>query len=245
MSDLTQHDDPVLSTYCNWKNWDVQRFGKFTAQDAAYYEAELGSRLGSSPKAVVLEIGFGNGAFLGWCKARGFDCSGVEQIPELISKAQEQGFKTYESIHDSLLRLRQGQFDCIVAFDVLEHIEQKELPGYFQRVAMLLKPGGYFIARFPNGDSPFGRMYQHGDLAHVATLGQFKIRQLATLAALHVVSIGRGATPSKSLPMTERIRLALGMAIRSAIERFIAQLYFGGLRVCLSPNLVSVLQKPV
>src|SRR5688572_31064921 len=37
---------------------------------------------------------------------------------------------------------------------------------------------------FPNGDSPFGRLYQHGDLAHVATLGQFKIRQLATMAAL-------------------------------------------------------------
>ena len=54
-----------------------------------------------------------------------------------------------------LSNLKGDNYDLIVAFDVLEHIPQEDLPS-FKKVQRLLKEDGSFIARFPNCDSPFG-----------------------------------------------------------------------------------------
>ena len=49
-----------------------------------------------------------------------------------------------------------------------------------------LKEGGrdgtlIVVSRFPNGQSPFGRVFQHGDFSHKSTLSTYKIEYLAAL----------------------------------------------------------------
>ena len=44
--------------------------------------------------------------------------------------------------------------------------------------------------RVPNGESPFGRQNQHGDLTHQTTLGLSKFRQIASRCGLQVVWYG-------------------------------------------------------
>jgi 2-polyprenyl-3-methyl-5-hydroxy-6-metoxy-1,4-benzoquinol methylase len=236
--------DPVSSTYARWKTWDAETFGHVSSSNDTYYAAEIGPLLRGHRQPRVLEIGFGNGTFLGWCLSRGFDIRGIELLSELRDLASRVGVAAYSSLDEPALVGQRGEFDCIVAFDVLEHIEQGQLPAYFQAIAALLKEGGTFVARFPNGDSPFGRTPQHGDLTHVTTLGGQKIRHLATIAGLDVVALKQPeAVPGPGL--RGRLRSSLKMAARRVIERAGARLYAVGSRVVpYSPNLIAVLRKP-
>jgi SAM-dependent methyltransferase len=240
---IATEPDIVQSTYAEWKTWDARLFGTFGPVTRAYYEAEIGPLLRGRSQPRVLEIGFGNGPFLGWCRARQLDYRGVELIPELRERAALLGIETYASLEEPALLAQRGAFDCVAAFDVIEHIEQRELPAFFQSIAALLKVGGHFVARFPNGDSPFGRPSQHGDLTHVTTLGRLKIVHLSKIAGLRVVSIGE---PARATPQAMRARLAqlVERRARRVVERVAARLYSArGQVVPFAPNLVSVLQR--
>jgi SAM-dependent methyltransferase len=48
-------------------------------------------------------------------------------------------------------QLGDATFDCIVAVEVLEHVEEDAL--FLQHICRILKPGGTFLMTTPNGDS--------------------------------------------------------------------------------------------
>lgn len=48
-------------------------------------------------------------------------------------------------------RLRAESFDCVVAVEVLEHVEEDE--AFVRNVARVLRPGGTFVMTTPNGDA--------------------------------------------------------------------------------------------
>jgi SAM-dependent methyltransferase len=47
--------------------------------------------------------------------------------------------------------LPNASFDCVVAVEVLEHVEEDE--SFVREVKRVLKPGGLFLMTTPNGDS--------------------------------------------------------------------------------------------
>jgi 2-polyprenyl-3-methyl-5-hydroxy-6-metoxy-1,4-benzoquinol methylase len=101
---------------------------------------------------------------------------GIEANLELVNIAEHLGYKALHS--DEMYAINADQFDLIAAFDVLEHIPQSEILNFLSQVKRMLKNGGVFIARFPNGDSPFGLANQNGELTHVTAIGSEKFRYL-------------------------------------------------------------------
>lgn len=47
------------------------------------------------------------------------------------------------------------------------------------------------FCRVPNGESPFGRLYQYGDLTHCTTLGLSKFRQIGLACGLEIARYGQ------------------------------------------------------
>ncbi|EKD74627.1 MAG: cyclopropane-fatty-acyl-phospholipid [uncultured bacterium] len=230
-------------SYIEWKNWNENEFGKHTVIENSYYELEIMPFLNptvSSPR--VLEIGFGNGAFLGWCLGKSVHYIGIEAIPILRDRAQQKGVEVFSDINDLDFEIFKNSFDLIVAFNVIEHIEQKDLPEFFLKIRSLLKSAAYFIARFPNGDSPFGRMNQHGDLTHVTTLGRHKLFQLAMMAEFEVIRV---AAPKLLLQrgLMKKIKRMAGNILRFCIEKPIRFLYFDNQEVVFSADYIAVLKK--
>ncbi|UPT73991.1 MAG: methyltransferase domain-containing protein [Elusimicrobiota bacterium] len=89
----------------------------------------------------ILDVGCGDGGFLGLAKFAGWSGVGVDYDERVIARAKERGLDAHA---DDLVRfLKQqmpGEFDAAVLFDVLEHTpEPAELLG---AVAPLLKKGG-------------------------------------------------------------------------------------------------------
>jgi hypothetical protein len=226
----------------DWKHWSGDDFAKFSPFEAAFFDAEVTPLLQSGGKRV-LELGFGNGPFLGWCKSQGLDYYGIEIDPAMRARARSAEVPVTDSIFDPQWESLAGTFDVVAAFDVIEHIEQAQLGAVFERMEELLKQGGHVIAKFPNGDSPFGRVNQHGDLTHVTTLGRGKIQHLASLSKLAVVSIEDPKRPWRNIGAQHAVRRLMGGVVKSALEGLIRTLYFGGERICFDRNLVAVLRK--
>jgi len=139
------------------------------------------------------EIGFGNGSFLKFAKEKNWKIYGTEINKNLVKKAIECGYNVTHT--DNLLSYKDNTFDLVVAFDVMEHIPQDEVLNFISQVKRTLKKDGFFIARVPNGDSPFGLVNQNGDITHLTTIGSGKIFYFAALSNMEVIFVGEEAQP--------------------------------------------------
>lgn len=173
----------IYDGYLDWKCWG-DSFGILDSCTRRYYDLELKKieKDFRSQNIRVLEIGFGNGGFLTYALERGWDIEGTEINDNLLTIAKNKGFKVYDSID----YLENNVFDLIVAFDVLEHIHPDEIIGFIARVKNKIKKGGFFIARFPNGDSPIGMRSQNGDITHQNMIGVEKIFQISKICNFNV-----------------------------------------------------------
>lgn len=104
--------------------------------------------------ACVLELGCGTGWLSRQLAQRGIHAAGQDVAEGLLAWTTEHnpGEARFE-LADATQRIVKGPWDVITAIDVLEHI-----PGHFHealmmRVAEQVKPGGYFLARFPHSNT--------------------------------------------------------------------------------------------
>lgn len=175
--------------YQEWKHWGAEDFGRLCTRERADFAA-LMRKAGREfrPGAPVLEIGFGNGTFLEFGRERGWQMHGTEVNPGLLESARRKGFVVTHT--ESLRPFPSDSFELVAAFDVLEHISLQDLPGFLHEVRRVLREKGVFMARFPNGDSPFGLHVQNGDPTHKTAIGSIRARYLAGQAAMDVVFLG-------------------------------------------------------
>ncbi len=111
-----------------------------------------------SPPAKILDIGCGNGRFLGYLIERSFTGYGIE----LPGKAAERAAQI-PGLHLKVGQLAEEDFgedffDGICMWHVFEHLtEPKETLRIIQRI---LKPGGYLIMSLPNIDSLQSKLFR-------------------------------------------------------------------------------------
>jgi SAM-dependent methyltransferase len=193
-------------------------------------------------KSSVLEVGFGNGAFLSFSQERRWDIYGVEINEALVNVALDRGFSV--ALAGDLGGFKDDSFDLIVAFDVLEHIHQDALSEFFKDIKRVLRPGGFFLARFPNGDSPFGLINQNGDVTHITAIGSGKAHYYAAKYDLKIVFIGGEAQPLTGLKFTSLVRLSLTLPLRKLINWCVCMVFFSRSNVAFtSTNLTVIFKK--
>jgi SAM-dependent methyltransferase len=158
----------IYSSYDSWKQWDQIPFGTYNKKQHHYFKKLLSNNLRTG-RETILEIGFGNGSLAGWLRNTYPSAKwiGAEIQEPLVTKANASG---YESLLDLPTPGANFSFDVIVAFDVLEHLNDSEIRNLFTDILALLKENGVVIARVPNGESPMGLPNQNGDPTHVTNI---------------------------------------------------------------------------
>jgi len=225
----------MCESYRKWKNWESGAFGTLPSHQRAYFRREFsGTRLPN--RARVLEVGFGNGNFLAYARSQGWNVKGVEIDAALVETAREHGFEA--SLGPEL---PDGTYDLIVAFDVLEHLSKKELESFLRDIRGRLSVGGHFIARFPNGQSPFGLINQFGDITHKTAIGASMARQLASFIGLEIVAIRNQAIWLHSNPTLAFARL-LQRGLAKSMEILISAAFYSRVEP-LYTNLIMHLRR--
>jgi 16S rRNA A1518/A1519 N6-dimethyltransferase RsmA/KsgA/DIM1 with predicted DNA glycosylase/AP lyase activity len=79
-------------SYIQWKNWNIDHFGK-VSPGLLYYYSRIFHDKRLSDRCRILEIGFGNGSLLGYLRQTGHDISGVEVNEHLVERARTSGYK--------------------------------------------------------------------------------------------------------------------------------------------------------
>jgi SAM-dependent methyltransferase len=225
--------------YLNWKSWDSGNFGALSPGDEKYFSREV-QRTGLQlpPKAKVLEIGFGSGGFLRYGAKRQWEMTGLEANEKLVDMAKQQGFAAHDS--GSLAKFADDTFDLVVAFDVLEHIPQDEMVSFLAGIKRVLKDGGCFLARFPNGDSPFGMLYQNGDPTHVTAMGLGKVKYFARQLDVEVVFVGGQAHSIFDMGKRHLLRGVFEFGLKWIIDAFVSKAIYRRKVAFCSPNMVMV-----
>ena len=235
--------DSYGDDYLKWKNWGNIEFAKLNKSESAYFTAEIKRTNQEFPKkSKVLEIGFGNGGFLKYAIEKGWDVFGTELNEVLVNVAQKHEFNVIQT--DNLSSFEDDSFDLVVAFDVLEHIPQDAIPNMITEVKRILKRDGFFIARFPNGDSPFGLIYQNGDVTHITTIGSGKIYYFAAKTNMKVVFAGGAAQPLLGCSLVSFVHRIFALPIKKAINLFVNLTFFphANMEFCAS-NLTMIYKK--
>jgi SAM-dependent methyltransferase len=214
----------LYDEYTTGKNWLASDFGKCSADERAFYDLEIGA---VAPRKTgvartLVEIGFGNGSLLGWAQGHDYQVYGIEIQPVLRERAIAAGY----SVLDDLSSLGSSTIDVVVALDVFEHIKYEDLLKLCQRVREVLKPGGYLVARFPNGDSPFSMIHQNGDPTHVHAIGAGFAKELMRASGLDLVCLrapGEAATSLKA-----KLKLPVKRLLRKLFSAFVRGAFLGG-----------------
>lgn len=160
--------------YINWKHWDAEKFAA-VVPGARFYFDQIFKNKSIPDQCNILELGYGNGELLGYFRSLGHKVIGVEINAHLVERAINAGYEAYQAPIGEATALQHKQFDLIVAIDVAEHMSFVELNELFSWAGRHLNKGGKLILRFPEGASPFGLAYQHGDFTHVTSLTKGKI----------------------------------------------------------------------
>jgi 2-polyprenyl-3-methyl-5-hydroxy-6-metoxy-1,4-benzoquinol methylase len=140
------------------------------------------------PGARVLDVGSGNGGFLQWAAAAGWDAVGVDPDPAAVVAARVRGLK----IHLGTLTDMQEEspFDVITANHVIEHVHDPR--AFLEGVRTLLKPGGTLWLETPNlsslGHEMFGPAWLGLDPPrHLVLFTSQTLRELLRATGFRVV----------------------------------------------------------
>ena len=225
--------------YSEWKRWDPSQFMVCGPYERRYYKGELGGLELAGRK--IVELGFGNGGFLRYAMDEGASVGGTELLAEACARATERGARVYMPDLSDALAEHAGNFDLIVAFDVMEHMTGEQLLVLFDTLASLLKSGGHVLARFPNAQSPLGCVTQNGDWTHRSALSAQVLMQILTGKPWALVRAGDPFMVRDADSLAKRIGLRSRHAARRGIEWTVNRLY--GLAITLDPNVVVLLRR--
>lgn len=231
------------AAYTGWKGWGEQGFAALGTRDRATFTREV-ARLGQHfqrKSLKVLEIGFGQGAFLSFCRELEWDVVGTEASTELVAVARAAGFdvKDANALHD----LPSQTFDLIAGFDVIEHVPQSEMMEFLLHLRRLLKPCGVILLRFPNADSWLGNQNFYGDPTHVTAMGHFKLAYYCGQCGLTMAAFMPEVRLGFDGGLAKGIHAIVAGPIIAGIGWLVKSLYFPRSRMVLtSANVVAHLR---
>ncbi len=143
-----------------------------------------------------LDIGCSTGTFVKLLEENGLDARGIDISDEAVRLAKKEGLPV--ECKDIFSVDQNQRFDCITAFDVIEHL--RDPASFIQAANRLLKIGGTLVITTPNVRSPAGFLMGRWWFffipdEHLFLFSPSTIRRLVTNENLEVVNLGKTFKP--------------------------------------------------
>jgi SAM-dependent methyltransferase len=174
----------------------------------------------------ILDAGCGTGQMLKCLESHG-DAIGIDSSPQAIGYARERGVQRLVrgSITDP--PFRDGSFDCVVALDVIEHVDDDI--GILTKLHEVVKPGGYLIVTVPafrtlwsehDEINQHKRRYRAGQLRRLVEEAGFDLQRVSycnTALFLPVLAMRKAKNLLRSV---RRVRGDARKTLRSDLDEY-------------------------
>lgn len=213
----------------------------------SYFRDNFAAHLPVNKDARVLEIGCGYGKNLLALQALGYTrIHGIDLSSEQVTFAQDTlGLQQQVEKADALTWLHQaeGQFDCILLIDVLEHLEIKTLMALGRLIEQKLVRGGCVIVQVPNDLAPLNP-FRQGDLTHLRAFTPQSLQQFFSSVDLPMKGI------FSALPGRRGVGIVRRLLWRLIFNPGLSLLFFlmhgrSTFTTVFTANVIAVAQKPV
>lgn len=195
----------------------------FNAREATVlgkaYDYYLRGWLPANRQSPVLDAGCGDGKHLFFLTQRGFtNVTGVDASATQVAAAREIVPTVIQESAIDYLERQSASFGLILAVDIIEHLEKKEVLQFLDGCFKALKPGGRLIIQTPNGETPWGSVLRYSDFTHEVCLGPTSLGQILQVCGFeHSISRELGPVPW-GYSATSTVRYILWQAIRLGLK---------------------------
>jgi O-antigen chain-terminating methyltransferase len=139
----------------------------------------------------VVDLGSGRGEFLELLAQAGIGSYGIDRHPDMVARSKEKGLDVREGdALDHLGSVAKGTLGGIFSAQMIEHLEIRDVPGFFELAADALAPGGRLVVETINPESliVFASAF-YVDLGHLRPLHPLTLRFLAEKSAFKDVRV--------------------------------------------------------
>ena len=186
--------------------------------------------------------------FSAQCQSVGLNAFGIEINEAAVENAKSLGFNVELQHIEQASDRYPEQFDCVCAFQVLEHIAE---PMPFLEAALrMLKPGGRLVIAVPNADSFLASQHNVLDMPphHMLQWTEQSLRAAGALFNLSVTMVQREPLAKIHVPgyvqvqLTKQNRLVKKLPLRFQIylQRFGQSIVSKGIHHLLTGQTIYV-----
>lgn len=209
-----------------------------------YFERLIKSHFPSDLNLKILDIGCGYGAFIFALRQFGYrNVWGVDISQQQVDTAIRLGIVGIErkDIFSALQESDDASYDCVIAFDVLEHHSKSELIVLVDEIYRVLRNGGVLISHVPNAESPFGARIRYADFTHETAFTCSSIGQLFNASGFKNTSCFEDEPVVHGVKSF--IRYVIWNIFKAVIRMFILAENGSCKRYIASQNLLAVAKK--
>ena len=211
-----------------------------------YFDAHILPLVPVDRAAAIAEVGCGWGRYLAALAEHGYTtCAGVDVSDEQVAYARETLRLTNVTRGDAAAWLtdRRDAFDCVLALDVLEHLDNDTLVSLVHAARAALRPGGTLIVHAPNGLAPLSPL-RYADLTHVRAFTPGSLGQLFRTAGL-VPRLYRETPPHGRGPAGVIRRVVWKAGLRPLVRAWMLAANGDAMGGIYTANIVAVAERPI
>lgn len=158
--------------YDKYQTYSIGKSTLFSRADYVRHSNSIIKRIGKylpdefDAKILVIACGVGFEVFA--LQQSGYsNVTGIDISKEQVASAEKFCTNILQAdVYNFLALSSNSQYDCILAFDLIEHFNKHESISFINLLYSSIKQGGNIILQTPNADSPFSSSIFYGDITH-------------------------------------------------------------------------------
>jgi len=169
--------------------------------------------------ATIIDLGCGTGDDLLFYAAEGYsNVYGVDVSSSQVAITKNHPVTVLEGDMFEVLKKSEDKFDCVSAFDVIEHLTKDEVIEFLETVFSSLNDKGDLILRTPNASSLFASELRYGDFTHELAFTPYVLAGLLKMVGFDNVTIRECDPPARGYSVFSSIRFCLWKVVRLLIK---------------------------